>query len=152
MDLSACRGQLLGGIPTLWFRALSRSCSGAEPLLGWHPGGTWTERSSSSGGGWRSTAASMGLCGPCIAGDHDACHCLGLAYPPRNPPLAPSYTCDQQVRLQGQPHLWRPISVRSGNTLLSISLARYKLQASGLPLVPFWWAWQRKRLPFPVGF
>lgn len=29
----------------------------------------------------------------------------------RNPPLALPYTCDQQVRLQGQPHPWRPISV-----------------------------------------
>lgn len=75
--------------------------AGAELLLGWHPGGTWTRCSCSDWSGWHRRAGMMVLCGPCMAGDHRSLTLPGSgSSTTRNPPLAPLYECDGQVWLQ----------------------------------------------------
>lgn len=94
----------------------------------------------------------MGLCGPCMAGDYGAWHCLGLAHP------LPGSRCWHLHRIVIGRYGFKVIPIRgdvswmrTGNTQSSIYTARYKIQPSGLPFHPFLVGLAGKALAFSSG-
>ena len=108
--------------------------------------------SSSGWGGWHRRAGTMGLCGPYVAGDHGAWHCLGLARPP--PGIHRWHLHTHVIGRYGfrvSPIHADVSQMRTGNTQPSIYTAWYKLQTSGLPFHPFLVGLAGKVLAFSSG-